>query len=142
MPRLRYIEESEKSPRTRELIESAKRTGAPDPRVVSLMTRSQLGIAWVEYWNKLLYQGMSTTMRITAMVVYILIGARTVSLVFQGVGGKVWIEDLLSLVPSIAFLTGAHFRSRSPDEEFPYGYRRAVLPIYSLIVLTEPLEPA
>jgi hypothetical protein len=49
MPRLRYIEESEKTPYTRELIESAKRTGAPDPRVVSLMTRSKLGIAWVEY---------------------------------------------------------------------------------------------
>ena len=58
MPRLRYIEESEKIPYTRELIESAKRTGAPDPRVVSLMTRSKLGIAWVEYWNKLLYQGV------------------------------------------------------------------------------------
>jgi hypothetical protein len=29
MPRLRYIEESEKTPHTRELIESAKRTGAP-----------------------------------------------------------------------------------------------------------------
>ncbi|HEX4827478.1 MAG TPA: carboxymuconolactone decarboxylase family protein [Xanthobacteraceae bacterium] len=58
MPRLRYIEESEQTPHTRELIESAKRTGAPDPRVVSLMTRSQLGIAWVEYWNKLLYQGI------------------------------------------------------------------------------------
>ena len=43
MPRLRYIEESEKTPHTRELIESAKRTGAPDPRVVSLMTRSKLG---------------------------------------------------------------------------------------------------
>ena len=57
MPRLRYIEEREKAPYTRELIESAKRTGAPDPRVVSLMTRSILGIAWVEYWNKLLYQG-------------------------------------------------------------------------------------
>jgi hypothetical protein len=28
------------------------------PRVVSLMTRSPLGIAWVEYWNKLLYQGV------------------------------------------------------------------------------------
>jgi AhpD family alkylhydroperoxidase len=40
------------------LIESAKRTGAPDPRVVSLMTRGKLGIAWVEYWNKLLYQGV------------------------------------------------------------------------------------
>jgi AhpD family alkylhydroperoxidase len=47
-----------KRPPTRELIESAKRTGAPDPRVVSLMTRSQLGVAWVEYWNKLLYQGV------------------------------------------------------------------------------------
>ena len=58
MPRLRYIEESEKIPYIRELIESAKRTGAPDPRVVSLMTRSKLGIAWVEYWNKLLYQGV------------------------------------------------------------------------------------
>jgi AhpD family alkylhydroperoxidase len=58
MPRLRYIEESEKTPYTRELIESAKRTGAPDPRVVSLMTRSKAGIAWVEYWNKLLYQGV------------------------------------------------------------------------------------
>ena len=57
MPRLRYIEESEKTPYIRGLIESAKRTGAPDPRVVSLMTRAKLGIAWVEYWNKLLYQG-------------------------------------------------------------------------------------
>src|SRR5262249_5611490 len=57
MPRLRYIEGSGQTPHTRELIESARRTGAPDPRVVSLMTRSRLGIAWVEYWNKLLYQG-------------------------------------------------------------------------------------
>ena len=36
----------------------------------------------------LVYQGMATTMRITAMVVYILIGSRVFSLVFQGVGGK------------------------------------------------------
>src|SRR5215831_14878922 len=49
-------------------------------------------------WS-LLYQGMATTMRIIAMVVYILIGARTFSLVFQGVGGKVWIEDLLTSLP-------------------------------------------
>jgi tripartite ATP-independent transporter DctM subunit len=47
----------------------------------------------------LLYQGMSSTMRITAMVVYILIGARVFSLVFQGVGGKEWIEDLLTTLP-------------------------------------------
>jgi AhpD family alkylhydroperoxidase len=58
MPRLRYIEENEKSPHTRELIESAKKTGAPDPRVVSIMTRSKVGTGWVEYWNKVLYQGV------------------------------------------------------------------------------------
>jgi tripartite ATP-independent transporter DctM subunit len=54
----------------------------------------------------LLYQGMASTMRITAMVVYILIGARTFSLVFQGVGGKVWIEDLLTTLPggAVGFL--------------------------------------
>src|SRR6201988_741759 len=49
-------------------------------------------------WS-LLYQGMATTMRITAMVVYILIGARVFSLICQGVGGKVWIEDLLTALP-------------------------------------------
>jgi tripartite ATP-independent transporter DctM subunit len=47
----------------------------------------------------LVYQGMATTMRITAMVVYILIGARTFSLIFQGVGGKVWIEQMLTSLP-------------------------------------------
>ena len=61
MPRLRYIDENEKTAHTRDLIESAKRTGAPDPRVVSLMTRNPLGIAWVEYWNKLLYQRMASS---------------------------------------------------------------------------------
>jgi AhpD family alkylhydroperoxidase len=58
MPRIRYIEESEKTPQATAMIESAKKTGAPDPRVVSIMTRSKAGIAWVEYWNKLLYDGV------------------------------------------------------------------------------------
>jgi tripartite ATP-independent transporter DctM subunit len=49
-------------------------------------------------WS-LLYQGMASTMRITAMVTYILIGARVFSLVFQGVGGKEWIEGLLTSLP-------------------------------------------
>jgi tripartite ATP-independent transporter DctM subunit len=58
----------------------------------------------------LLYQGMASTMRITAMVVYILIGARTFSLVFQGVGGKVWIEGMLTALPGgqIGFLIFAN----------------------------------
>ena len=47
----------------------------------------------------LLSQGMASTMRITAMVVFIVIGARVFSLVFQGVGGKEWIEHLLTSLP-------------------------------------------
>ena len=47
----------------------------------------------------LVYQGMQTTMRITAMVIFILIGARVFSLVFQGVGGKEWIEGFLVALP-------------------------------------------
>jgi tripartite ATP-independent transporter DctM subunit len=42
---------------------------------------------------------MIGTMRITAMVVFILIGSRTFSLVFQGVEGGRWIEHLLSTLP-------------------------------------------
>jgi cation diffusion facilitator family transporter len=38
-----------------------------------------------------------------------------------------WLEDTLSLIPSVSFLVGAHFRRKPPDEAFPYGYRRAVL---------------
>src|SRR5689334_22997287 len=58
----------------------------------------------------LLYQGMASTMRITAMVVYILIGARVFSLVFQGVGGKEWIEHLLISLPGrqVGFLIFAN----------------------------------
>jgi tripartite ATP-independent transporter DctM subunit len=58
-------------------------------------------LSWV-----LTYQGMQTTMRITAMVVFILLGARTFSLVFQGVGGKEWIEGLLTNLPggTVGFL--------------------------------------
>ena len=58
-------------------------------------------LAWINgrlTWP-LVYQGMQTTMRITAMVVFILLGSRVFSLVFQGVGGKVWIESFLTNLP-------------------------------------------
>jgi AhpD family alkylhydroperoxidase len=58
MPRIDYIDESKKTPRISAMIESATRTGAPDPRVVSIMTRSEVGAAWVECWNKVLYTGL------------------------------------------------------------------------------------
>ncbi len=51
----------------------------------------------------LTYQGMQTTMRITTMVILILIGSRVFSLVFQGVGGKEWIEGLLTNLPGGQF---------------------------------------
>jgi tripartite ATP-independent transporter DctM subunit len=48
---------------------------------------------------KLVYQAMDITMRLTAMVVFILLGARVFSLVFQGVGGGHWIEEMLTALP-------------------------------------------
>ncbi len=36
-----------------------------------------------------------------------------------------WIEDLLSLVPPIAFLLSAPVRRRDPSHRFPFGFHRA-----------------
>ena len=47
----------------------------------------------------LLKEAILGTMRLTAMVVFILIGSRVFSLVFQGVDGGVWIEHMLSGLP-------------------------------------------
>ncbi len=58
MPRISYIDDSKRNPQIDAMIESAKKTGAPDPRVVSIMTRSEVGAAWVECWNKVLYKGV------------------------------------------------------------------------------------
>ena len=47
----------------------------------------------------LIKEAMLGTMRLTAMVVFILIGSRVFSLVFQGVDGAKWIEGLLTSLP-------------------------------------------
>jgi len=47
----------------------------------------------------LLSEAMANTMRITAMVIFILIGATVFTLVFQGVDGSIWIEHLLGHLP-------------------------------------------
>ena len=47
----------------------------------------------------LLWEAMHGTMRLTAMVVFILIGSRVFSLVFQGVDGAKWVEHLLTGLP-------------------------------------------
>jgi len=58
-----------------------------------------LAVAHGRFSWKLLWESADGTMRITAMVVFILIGATVFSLVFQGVNGGKWIEHLLSHIP-------------------------------------------
>lgn len=60
-------------------------------------------------------------------VVYLLI---TIGLMYMVTGNSqsmrtAWIEDMLSLVPPIAFLIATPIMRRRPSEEFPYGYHRA-----------------
>jgi tripartite ATP-independent transporter DctM subunit len=43
----------------------------------------------------LVHEAMSSTARLTAMVVFILIGSTVFSLVFQGVDGNLWIEHMM-----------------------------------------------
>ncbi len=59
--------------------------------------------------RKLIWQGMDTTMRLTSMVIFILIGATVFSLVFQGVDGPHWVESLLGELPGgqVGFLVVA-----------------------------------
>ena len=78
--------------------------------VLGLVTPTEAGamgvvgailLAWFNKrlsWS-LMWDGMNSTMRLTAMVVFILLGARVFSLVFQGVGGGHWIEHMLSHLP-------------------------------------------
>jgi tripartite ATP-independent transporter DctM subunit len=47
----------------------------------------------------LIWEAMTGTMRLTAMVVFILIGSRVFSQVFQGVDGAKWVEHLLTGLP-------------------------------------------
>jgi len=49
---------------------------------------------------------MSSTLRITAMVIFILIGSTVFTLVFRGMDGDLWIEGLLTSLPggTVGFL--------------------------------------
>jgi len=54
----------------------------------------------------LLWESMDATMRITAMVIFILIGSNLFTLVFRGVDGDLWIENMLTTLPggAVGFL--------------------------------------
>jgi tripartite ATP-independent transporter DctM subunit len=55
---------------------------------------------------QLVWQGMQTTMEITTMVVFILIGSTMFTQVFQGMHGNHWVESLVNTLPggTIGFL--------------------------------------
>ncbi len=54
----------------------------------------------------LMTQALASTTRLSAFVMFVLIGARVFSLTFYGVNGHVWVEELLTSVPGgeIGFL--------------------------------------
>jgi len=56
--------------------------------------------------RQLIVQASQSTMRITAMVIFILIGSTIFTLTFRGVDGDTWIEHLLSHLPggAVGFL--------------------------------------
>ena len=56
--------------------------------------------AWeVKELRDLIIQAFQATMRITAMVAFILVGATCFSITFQGVNGGPWVEHMLSSLP-------------------------------------------
>ena len=49
--------------------------------------------------TSLMVQAMESTTKLSAFVLFILIGARVFSLTFYGVNGQIWVEELLTSVP-------------------------------------------
>lgn len=50
MPRLDYLDESELPADVRELLRNAETAGSPDPRVLKILFKSPIGVAWYRYW--------------------------------------------------------------------------------------------
>ncbi|GAA1165285.1 cation transporter [Ornithinimicrobium humiphilum] len=61
-------------------------------------------------------------------LVYLVTGVVLVALVMGSSQAMkaAWIEDMLSLIPPIAFLVGARMAGRSPDRDYPFGRHRSV----------------
>jgi len=65
--------------------------GAVGAMILAAMHRR---LTWTLTW-----QGMESTMRITAMVIFILVGSNVFTLTFRGVDGDLWIEHMLISLP-------------------------------------------
>lgn len=80
------------------------------PAFKAAFTVTYLAIIWlcvkaarIPDLRQLIKHAYETTMRITAMVVFILIGSTCFSVVFQGVDGNLWIEHWLISLPGGAW---------------------------------------
>lgn len=86
---------------------------AAKPFLQTVLFVVYLAIAWIviratriRELRDLIVLGYQSTMRITAMVVFILIGSTCFSVVFMGVDGSLWVEHLFTSLPGgwIGFL--------------------------------------
>ncbi len=76
------------------------------PFLQAALAATYVGIAWLVYratrirdLRNLIVQGYQSTMRLTCMVVFILIGSTCFSVVFLGVDGGTWVEHLFTDLP-------------------------------------------
>jgi tripartite ATP-independent transporter DctM subunit len=69
----------------------------------TVMFASVIWLCWRAWQDEplrnLIVQALQVTMRITAMVAFILVGATCFSITFQGVDGNKWVEHLMSNLP-------------------------------------------
>jgi TRAP-type mannitol/chloroaromatic compound transport system permease large subunit len=83
------------------------------PLLKIVLAAGYVGIAWLVFrasrireLRNLIVEGYQSTMRLTCMVVFILIGSTCFSVVFMGVDGGTWVEHLFTDLPGgwIGFL--------------------------------------
>jgi AhpD family alkylhydroperoxidase len=58
MSRIAAIAENEKTDEMDRLIKAAERTGAPDPRIASILVRASSGRSFLGFWNTIFYDGI------------------------------------------------------------------------------------
>jgi cation diffusion facilitator family transporter len=64
---------------------------------------------------------------ITLVFMLTIIAAISVTMGASQTMKALWTEDVLSIIPPVAFLVGTRYFVKPPDAQFPYGYRRAVM---------------
>lgn len=85
----------------------------PDYQLPPEKQRDLQRVIRLEWWN------VGFRLSIIAVLALVLGGSQAMR--------TAWIEDIVSLVPPIAFLVAMHFRNRPPNKEYPYGHQRATV---------------